>query len=234
MNKVNYFLFFCFIYFGINIANAVNSVDAYELIYEEREPGTDSYQVKFIVTEHYLRIDQLGDSSGYVVYDDNQHLVYSVAHNDKSVLVVPEYQYKKPDFTGAITVDYYIIPDAPTITGKSIYLYRATSSAVDKQKCLDIKLAEGLLPEVSNILMSYQKMLAGQQSHLLDATPKEYQSTCYLYDQVFNDGDYYHKGLPIQEWHSNGKSRLLLSYKKIKIDPEIFQLEQTYQKYSLD
>ena len=99
---------------------------------------------------------------------------------------------------------------------------------------MDIKLAEGLLPEVSNVFASYQKVLAGQQSRLLEATPKEYQTSCFLYDQVFNEGEYYHKGLPIQEWHSNGKTRLLVSYRKVKVDPVIFKSEEAYKKYSLD
>jgi len=225
-------LFLSILFFGK--ASARGSIDAYELIYEEQEPDTDSYQVKFTVTDCCLRIDQLGDQSGYIIYDNKLHVVYSVAHHDTSVLVIPEYKYKKPDFTETIKVDYHIIPDAPTISGKSIYDYRVTSSDQDKQKCMVIKLAEGLLPEVSSVFMAYQMMLAGQQSRLLDATPKEYQSGCYLYDQVFNEGEYYQKGLPVQEWHSNGKSRLLLSYKKIKVDPEIFQFEESYKKYSLD
>jgi hypothetical protein len=88
--------------------------------------------------------------------------------------------------------------------------------------------------DAMDIFVSYQKVLAGQQSRLLNATPEEYRSPCFLYDQIYNEGDYYRKGLPIQEWHSNGKRRLLVSYRKVNIDPEIFQIEQTYQKYSLD
>ena len=233
MIKINCFpLLIVFLFFNVFNANA-EDVSAYELIYEEQETGTDPYQVKFTVTNRYLRIDQLGDQSGYVVYDDKKHIVYSVAHHDESVLLIPVYKYKKPDLTGLVDIKFYIIPDAPKISGKSIYSYLVTSSDKGKQKCLDIKLAKGLLPEVSSVFASYQKMLAGQQSRLLKTTPKEYQSSCFLYDQVFNEGDYYHKGLPIQEWHSNGKSRLLLSYKKVNVDTAIFQSEENYQEYSL-
>ena len=99
---------------------------------------------------------------------------------------------------------------------------------------MDVLLAEGLLKDVTAVFYSYQRTLTGQQSRLLKATPMEYQSSCFLSDQVFNEGDYYQKGLPIQEWHSNGKSRLLVSYRQVKVDPLIFQLESGYQNYSLD
>ncbi len=235
MKKINYYsLLSVFLFFNGFNANAGIKVDAYELVYEEQEIGTDPYKVKFTVTDRYLRIDQLGDQSGYIIYDDKKHLVHSVAHHDESVLVIPKYAYQKPDLSKVVDVEYYIVPDAPKIAGQSIYTYRVTASDKTKEKCMDIILAEGLLPEVAGIFSSYQKMLAGQQSRLLKATPKEYQGSCFLSDQVFNEGDYYLKGLPIQEWHSNGKSRLLISYKKVKVDPAIFVSEESYQKYSLD
>ena len=233
MTKINSLLL-ALLFFTYSNASAETGIDAYELIYDEQETGTDPYQVKFTVTNRYLRIDQLGDQSGYVIYDNKQQLVHSVVHHDESVLVIPKYDYQKPDLSKTVEVSYSIIPDAPKIASQSIYSYRVNAADKNKEKCMDIILAEGLLPEVSSVLISYQKMLAGQQSRLLKTTPKEYQSSCFLYDQVFNEGDYYHKGLPIQEWHSNGKRRLLVSYKKVKVDPVIFKSEKAYKRYSLD
>lgn len=233
MTKTNSLLFVLLFFNHLN-ASAEASIDAYELIYDEQEIGTDPYQVKFTVTNRYLRIDQLGDLSGYVIFDDKKKVIYSVAHHDESVLVIPKYGYQKPDLTKAVDIAYAIIPDAPKIESKATYRYRVTASDKSKKKCMDIILAEGLLPEVTGIFASYQKILAGQQSRLLEATPKEYQSSCFLSDQVFNEGDYYRKGLPIQEWHSNGKTRLLTSYKKVKVDSRIFKSEEAYKKYSLD
>lgn len=236
MTKTNYSpVLIFFLIFSAFSANAETAIDAYELIYEEKETGTDIYQVKFTVSNRYLRIDQLDDPSGYVIYDNKKHVIHSVAHEDKTVLLIPQYKYKKPDLTKLVDVEYEMLPDTPKISGKDIYTYRVTSSSdKEKQKCIDIQLAENLLPNVTGVLASYQKMLAGQQSRLLEATPKEYQSSCYLYDQVFNEGDYYQKGLPIQEWHHNEKIRLLVSYKKVKVDPEIFQSKEPYEKYSLE
>ena len=234
MTKINHIAFLFILFFVFCNANAEKRLDAYELIYEEQETGTDTYQVKFTVNDSFLRIDQAGDTSGYVIYDDNKQVIYSVSHQDESVLVIPKYEYKKPDLSKTVNIEYYILPDAPKIAGQSTYNFRVTSSDNSKDKCMDILLAEGLLTDVAAIFSSYQRLLTGQQSRLLNATPVEYQNNCFLSDQVYNEGDYYQKGLPIQEWHSNGKTRLLLSYKKVKVGAEIFQPEESYQKYSLD
>lgn len=234
MSKLTCYFSTAFLIFASVNANAENPVDGYELIYQEQEAGTEPYQVKFTVTERYIRIDQLDDQSGYIIYDNNKHVIRSVTHADESILVIPRYDYQRPDFRKLVKLNYSVLADAPKIAGKEIFNYRVVSATNPEEKCLDIKLAEGLLPDVSHLFLDYQEMLAAQQSRLLDATPKEFQTTCYLYDQVFNKGDYYRKGLPIQEWHSNGKQRLLVSYKKIQVDPAIFQLKETYKEYSLD
>ena len=234
MNKYNQLLILSALLFVVFKAGAADKLDAYELIYEEQESGTEPNQVKFTVTDRYIRIDQVDDQSGYIVYDDDKHVIHSVAHQDESILVIPRYDYHRPDFRQLVELEYSALPDVPKIADKTIFNYRVVSTAEPKEKCLDIKLAEGLLPEVSQLFYDYQEMLAAQQSRLLAATPEEFRTTCYLYDQVFNKGDYYKKGLPIQEWHSNGKTRLLTSYKKVRVDAEIFKIEENYQEYSVD
>jgi len=234
--KDKYYILFCIMVFIVVSfrVDAETQIDAYELVYEEQETGTDPYRVKFTISNRYIRVDQLGDEAGYVIYDNKERIIYSLAHHDQSILLIPEYDYQKPDLTHRVVINYFSIPDAPKIAGQDIYGYRVTDSADKKEKCMDVILAEGLLPEVSAMFISYQKILTGQQSRLLKTTPKEYQTSCFLYDQVFNEGDYYQKGLPIQEWHSNGKNRLLVSYKKVKVDLAIFRLQENYQRYSLD
>ena len=116
MTKIYFPLLIILLFSNSFKASAETGVDAYELIYDEQETGTDPYQVKFTVTNRYLRIDQLGDQSGYVIYDDKKRVVYSVAHHDESVLVIPKYGYQKPDLTKVVDIAYTIIPDAPKIS----------------------------------------------------------------------------------------------------------------------
>jgi len=98
---------------------------------------------------------------------------------------------------------------------------------------MDIQLVPGLLPEVTKSLQSFQKIISAQQVLNLEQTPEEFKTPCYLVDQVYNKGDYYRKGLPIQEWHSNEKRRQLMNFEDIEVDVSIFKIPQEYRQYSL-
>ena len=235
--KDKYLRFFAILIVTICLAKTVyadEKVSAYELLYDEQETGTDVYAVRFTVTDRYIRIDDLSDNSGYILYDDKESKIYSVSHYDESVFVIPAYKYKKPDMQDKVEEVYQPLTNAPKISGKTVYNYRVNSVSDSKDVCVDIQLVPDLLPEVTKILRKYQKVVTGQQARSLKNTPEEYQTTCFIYNQVFNDGEYYEKGLPIQELHSNGKKRILTSYKKIDVSSKLFERSENYREYSLN
>jgi len=215
-------------------AGANEAKNAVKLVYQEREEGVDPYLVTFTVSSDYIRIDDDSDNSGYIIFDINKNRIYSVSHFDKSILVITQYPETKhnPDFD--IDIEYQVLENAPMIAGKPVYNYRVNAIAGDKSDtCMDIQLVPGLLPEVSKSLQSFQKIISGQHVNSLEKTPEEYQTPCYLVDQVYNRGDYYSKGLPIQEWHSNEKRRQLMNFEDVEVDAEIFEIPQEYRQYSL-
>lgn len=213
---------------------ADESTNAVKLVYQEQEEGVDPYLVTFTVSSDYLRIDDDSDNSGYIVFDINKNKIYSVSHFDKSILVIPQYPEIKHDPDFDLNIEYQIIESAPTISGKQVYNYRVKAIVGDKSDtCMDIQLVPGLLPKVSKSLQSFQKVISGQQVNSLEKTPAEFQTPCYLVDQIYNKGDYYAKGLPIQEWHSNDKKRQLMNFEETEAGAEIFELPQEYRQYSL-
>lgn len=213
---------------------AENSVKAYELIYEEQETGTAVYQNRYRVTDNYLRIDEPGDDSGYILFDNRKSTIYSVSHFNQSILVIKAQPYILPDMKGRVSTEYKVLEEAPKITGKPVYNYRVVATDSDNENCMELQLVEGWLPEVSSMFAAYQKVVTSQQLKLLGATPEEYQTTCFLYDQVYNEGLYYQKGLPVQEWHSNGRKKLLSSYKNINLDSSLLILPDGYRQYSIE
>jgi hypothetical protein len=98
---------------------------------------------------------------------------------------------------------------------------------------MNIQLVPGLLPAVSKSLQSFQKIISAKNINSLDKTPVEYQTPCYLVDQVYNKGDYYSKGLPVQEWHSNEKRRQLMNFEDAEVEASIFDIPDEYRQYSL-
>ena len=212
--------------------------EVYQLKYLEREPGTDAYEVVMLVSDRYIRIDETGEDSGFIIYDDEQKIIYSVGHQDKSILVINQLKFSEKNSPVKAHVEYLQLADAPTVSGKHVFNYRVfvkTGAAVvdEEETCTDIQLVEGLLPEVRGILQNYQKVVSGQQVRMTDNKITEMQTSCFYADQIYNSGAYYEKGLPIQEWHSNDRSKMLTTYKKISVASDKFNIPENYRQFSI-
>lgn len=222
-----------------NTENQKKMKEVYQLSYIEREPGTDEYEVTMLVSDRYIRIDEAGEESGYIVYDDKDKIIYSVAHHDKSILVIKQQTFSEETSPVKANVEYLQLTDAPSVDGKNIYNYRVfigvdDGKEAEEETCTEMQIVEGLLPEVRGILQNYQKVVSGQQVNMVDNKITEFQTGCFYVDQVYNSGAYYEKGLPIQEWHSNERSKILTTYNRISIDPDKFRIPESYRQFSVD
>ena len=224
-----------------NISKQKQAQEVYRLSYVEREPGVDDYEVIMLVSDRYVRIDEADEKGGYILYDDKDKIIYSVAHHDQSILVINQYEYSVKDSPAKAKVEYLQLADAPEVSGNKIYNYRVyieqintDTNNTEELTCMELQLVEGLLPEVRSILKSYQKIVSGQQVKMTDNIMSEMQTACSFVDQIYNTGNYYDKGLPIQEWHSNESFKALTSYKKVTVSPEIFSTPENYKMFSID
>ncbi len=232
-------LIILFVFPPVVIANSQvgenkNLQQVYELKYIEREQGVDEYETIMLVSDRYIRIDQMGDDSGFIIYDDKNKIIFSVSHNDQSVLVIKEYVFTEKDSPVRHKLEYLQLTDAPTISGKNIFNYRLYTTEGYEETCTEIQLVENLLPEVTGLLRNYQKIVSGQQVKITDNKINDIQTACYFVDQIYNAGEYYEKGLPVQEWHSNEHSKTLTSYKKISVNKEKFTIPENYRQFSID
>lgn len=209
-------------------------LDGYLLSYVEREPGVDDYEVTMLVSDRYIRIDEVGDTSGFIVYDDKEKTIYSVSNTEKSVLVIKQHPISAADSPVKAEVEYLQLADAPTVSGKEIYNYRVYVEDEAEITCLEVQLVENILPDARVLLQNYQAVIAGQQVKLTDNKISAEQTACYFVDQIYNMGAYYEKGLPIQEWHSNERSKILTSYKRVHVEQEKFIIPEKYKKFSVD
>jgi len=207
-------------------------LDGYGLYYIEREPGIDEYEVKMTVSDRYVRVDE--DEGGYIIYDDKEQVIYSVSHHDRSVLVIRANPFTDEKIPVKAVVEYLELADAPQVDGRQIYNYRVHPLKSEDETCTELQLVEGLLPDVRKILKRFQLVISGQQVSLTDNVIDEMRDACYYIDQIYNAGDYYDKGLPIQEWRSNERSRILTSYKKEKVKQGLFDIPEDYRQFSID
>ena len=215
---------------------AADKEEVYKLSYIEREPGTDEYEVIMLVSDRYIRVDEVGEETGFIIYDDKEKTIYSVSHHDQSVLVIKEHVFSESDAPVKAVVEFLELADAPKVSEKTIFNYRVyVTNDKDKSEetCLEIQLVEDLMPKTRKILMNYQKVVSGQQVKMVDNEITEMQTACFYVDQVYNSGAYFEKGLPIQEWHSNERSKILTGYKKVSMDSEKFKLPEGYRQFSI-
>jgi len=226
---------------GISAQAKKDGQEVYKLSYLEREPGTDEYEVTMLISARYIRVDEEGENSGFIVYDDKDKVIYSVSHHDKSVLVIKEHVFTMDNLPVKPTVEYLPLADAPMVSGKAVFNYRvyinqnnSKAENESEETCIEVQLVENLLPEVRTILQNYQKVISGQQVKMTDNKITELQTACYYIDQIYNTGAYFEKGLPIQEWHSNERSKILTGYKKITVHSDKFKIPQDYRQFSID
>ncbi len=209
-------------------------LDGYQLLYVEREPGVDDYNVTLLISDRYIRVDDGGDKSGFIVYDDKEKIIYSVSHTNQSVLVINQHPFSAADSPVKAEVEYMQLADAPTVSGKEIYNYRVHVADEAEDTCLEVQLVENILPDARVLLQNYQTVIAGQQVLLTDNKLSEMQTGCYFLDQIYNTGAYYEKGLPIQEWHSNERSKILTSYDRVHVETDKFIIPEKYKTFSVD
>jgi hypothetical protein len=224
---------------GIVHAASAENLAGYQLSYEEQEPGVDVYATQYLVTDRYLRINNPGDDDGFILYDDELKTIYSISNSNRSTLVMKLADYKKLALDTLVDTQYQALAGAPAISGMPIYQYRVSAKArvaevQGAEVCTDIQLAAGLLPQVTKILYNYQQVVASSQVNNLHKMPEEFQTTCVIADQVYNTGDYYLKGLPVLEWHTNDRKRALVDYKKIELSAETFVNPEGYREFTLD
>jgi len=231
----NSFLIPCFLFLisGTAFAAAGDTVPAYRLTYKEQEAGTDPYKTQYIVTDKFLRINDLSEPDGFILYNDKTRTIYSVSMFDHRTLVMKNSKYKKIDMDKLVETSYSPLKDAPKVSGHKMYRYRVNVKGQKQRVCADIQLASKLLPQVTKILQRYKEVLAANQVSELHKTPDKFKTPCFIADQVYDAGTYYSKGLPVLEWHSNNARKTLLNFEKVKVNPELFVTPKGYEEFSL-
>lgn len=197
--------------------------------YQEKESGTPPSTMRYLVVEKFMRIDEGEQDDNYILFDAAADTIYSINHADRSVLVIGPQDWEMPDFAFDHQVTDAALQGAPQIDGKSVRHYLVTG---DDKVCTDVQYVPGMYPEQMAMMQHYQQVLAGQQVRSLAATPEELRTPCFLADQVYNDGAYYARGLPVQIWHSRGYGRILTDFKNQQVADELFTLPEEYRHFN--
>lgn len=220
--------YFLFLFLGI-YAHAQAETDATVFWYEEQETGTSADLLRYVVSKDYIRIDNGHADDDFLLYDHSSKTIYSANHDDRTVMVIKNAPWTAPGFSFGHEVKNKILKDAPSIAGKNVESYQVFA---EKELCADIQILPDTFIDEMKLFRDYQIIMSGQLVASLHNTPEEYHTPCFLLHQVYNQGEYYARGLPIQEWHSRGYMRMLKNYTHEKVSDELFKLPQGYTEYS--
>lgn len=198
--------------------------------YSEQESGTEPETVRYIVTDKFMRSDNGSSEQGFVLLDRQQKKIFNIVPDTQSILVI--------DGKGAIPVapEAFVIretdstdPDAPRVNGKVVHEIHVSS---DKQLCYSAMVAPGLYDVVRQAQLEFSQVLAVQQSRVLERTPENMRTGCFMIQYLYAPARHLLSGLPVREWDKDGKTRQLLDLQTVPVDSGLFELPQGYRQYS--
>jgi hypothetical protein len=202
------------------------------LNYQEQEAGTDSYPVRVLVTPEFLRIDDGYAESDFALLDRVARSVFSVSHEDRSILVIERTEGERPLPSDIhMEVEQGVDVDAPRVAGKqTVHMRFITNATV----CHEAVVVPGLLEAATRALIEYEEILASRQQENLSLIPESMQSGCFLTRYVYAPARHLRQGLPIREWDDEGYRRHLVDYREDEqVTGDLFRLPEGYQRYFL-
>jgi len=198
------------------------------LHYDEAESGAGVQSMRYIINDQFLRIDS-GDAAGdFILFDRDKTTVYSINHEDRTVLKIINKPWQSPDYDFSVFVEEHALMDAPKVFGKQVFSYQVKAQ---DEACTKVLLVKDVHMDRLQVLYEFQNIMSGQQVATLDNTPKEYHTPCFLVDQVFHKADYLKLGLPIRISYSRDYSKFLQDMNEEEVSAELFVLPEKYEEF---
>ena len=204
---------------------------ALRLTYRVDEPGLDPYLSRILVTDDYLRMDEGAAGGGFLLLDRHQGIVYSVSDVEKSVLVInPSPGHQTPSPSLVLTEEVELDAEAPAIGGRQPY---SVALLVNGERCREMVVVKGLLPEAVEALREFSEILARVQARSLTAMPGDVAADCDLAELVYAPTRWLDFGLPIQ-WRYAGKQQFLLDFAAAEaVETPLFQIPPNYARMGM-
>ena len=211
-------------------AAKAKTLDSQIAIYQEEEKGIDKpYITRFIANERFLRIDEGNDKSGYVLYDREDRTIYSVVHENRTIMTVTSKPVlgKLPKEL-KVKTSKNVDKKMPKIGGQQpIHLV----NQVNGKTCVNYVLVPHTLPQVVKAVMEYRSVLAGQHWLNLDKTPKDMRDPCHTAFNIFNNSNYLKIGLVVREWRKQKKRQLIDLKQHVAVKEALFKLPKQYRRF---
>ncbi len=204
--------------------------EAQLLLYRMQAPGEGSTLNRFLVTPSFLRLDHGERDSGYILFDRQAQLIYSVNHKERSILVIDP-----PSMTEALAAQAPVIEvksvepvEAPAVAGVKPQRWLLTAAG---RTCREAFVLPGAMSEAVAAYGEYLNVLARQQAVGQAAIPAEFQDACDSAIHVYAPASLLDKGLILKVWNDQNYREELLDFRRdFKVSERDFVLPQGYQR----
>jgi hypothetical protein len=200
--------------------------------YMEREAGTDTYPVRILVSPDYVRYDDGYDESDYALLDRRSRTLYSIAHENASVLVIENHPVSDPRPADlSLTEERTEDNDAPAIAGKQPAHVKYLANGTP---CYQAVSVAGLMDEAVAGMAEYATALGERQLHNMQSVPEAMQTPCFLSRYVYASARHYSHGLPVQLWDESGYYSTLTDFSAHETVPAaLFDIPDDYESIQL-
>ncbi|VAW58703.1 hypothetical protein MNBD_GAMMA08-751 [hydrothermal vent metagenome] len=225
MIKIIYLLLMAFL---INVSASAKGIKSLVLFYDEIEQGVGVQNMRYIINENYLRIDDGKDNADFILFDVKQKIIFSINHEDQTILKIENNSWQRPQLSFEVDIKQQLMPGAPKVFNQAVYSYVVNANDM---ACTQVSFVKDKYLKDMQVLYLYQQVLSGQQVATLKNTPKDMHTPCFLIDQVYHAGEYYKLGLPIHISYSRGYEKFLKSFKEMELDKSLFIKPEKYEEY---
>lgn len=223
-------LLFVLLFVGCTHPNGEEQATVTLLNYLEQEAGIESYPLRVLVNDRFLRFDDGYDASDFMLMERDTQTIYSVSHEDQNILVISGYPA-----AGAVPAEIVLTEDrdadtaAPEIAGKQPMFIRFLANGTP---CYHAVVVPGLLEQARAALAEYATALGNRQFSDMASMPEEMQTPCFLSRHVYSPARHLHHGLPINEWDEAGYRRTLVDFRAgEKVAAGLFTLPDGYESF---
>ncbi|MET0061020.1 MAG: hypothetical protein ABW176_01885 [Candidatus Thiodiazotropha endolucinida] len=209
--------------------NSADEIEVGLLLYAAREANGDAVTNRLLITPKMLRIEQEKGVDGYILYDREAGVIYSVTPEEQSILVIqPQSGSMQTPPEMRLNIERLVDFDGPEIGDSKPQHWQLI---VNNEICRNVILAPGLMTEALTVYQDYLTLLANQHYLSLNAIPAEYRDPCEDAIHVFAPTLFLQKGLPVRVWDRMGNQQRLLNFSnQHRVDSSLFRLPADYKR----
>jgi len=206
------------------------------LTFSEEINGRPESNVRMIIVDGYLRIDDGPQSEDYLLFDRTSKIIYNIVAEDKTILVMDAQdndEQKKlkapfPILWNVISQTSHVLMRTNDENATSATYYQLK---LNQKDCYNLVAIDQGMEKPLAALREYRQALANQLK--TQYIPQKGRA-CYEAVNIFTPLNHLVQGFPVREWSAYGYQRFLADYRKMIIFPErLFELPEGYKRVDI-